>query len=78
MGAVFTQPRIVHLVEFMSIFMADSWSSSSAALSWSAGYGVSPAGLHTGQIGRSLSIENVLTIARSTGNIPTDPLPPAI
>ena len=33
LGAEFTQPRTVHLVEFMSIFMADSWSSSSAALS---------------------------------------------
>ena len=33
----------------------------------SGGYGVSPLGLHVGQIGLNLSIENVLTIARSIG-----------
>ena len=33
----------------------------------SGGYGVSPLGLHVGQMGRNLSIENVLTTARSIG-----------
>ena len=33
----------------------------------SGGYGVSPLGLHVGQMGRNLSIEKVLTTARSIG-----------